>query len=120
MSKDKPSPSNIAAPTAIPARLSAAAAELVRLPVDVITTYGTPASRAAKAATSTIPIVMILIGDPVRAGLVQSLARPGGNVTGNTILSPDLARSGFSSSRRSSRRRRASRCCGIPTTFPAG
>ena len=90
MSKDKPSPSNIAAPTAIPERLSAAAAELVRLPVDLITTYGTPASRAAKAATSTIPIVMISVGDPVRAGLVQSLARPGGNVTGNTILSPDL------------------------------
>ena len=73
-----------------PGRLSAAAADLVRLPVDVIATYGTPASRAAKAATSTIPIVMILVGDPVRAGLVQSLAHPGGNVTGNTILSPDL------------------------------
>jgi putative ABC transport system substrate-binding protein len=73
-----------------PARLSAAAAELVRLPVDVIVTYGTPPSRAAKAATSTIPIVMVLVGDPVRAGLVQSLAHPGGNVTGNTILSQDL------------------------------
>ena len=73
-----------------PERLAAAAAELARLPVDVIATYGTPASRAAKAATSTIPIVMISVGDPVRAGLVQSLARPGGNVTGNTILSPDL------------------------------
>jgi putative ABC transport system substrate-binding protein len=73
-----------------PGRLSAAAADLVRLPVNVIMTYGTPASRAAKAATSTIPIVMVLIGDPVRAGLVQSLAHPGGNVTGNTILSPDL------------------------------
>jgi putative ABC transport system substrate-binding protein len=73
-----------------PARLAAAAAELARLPVDVIATYGTPQSRAAKAATSTIPVVMIAIGDPVRAGLVQSLARPGGNITGNTILSPDL------------------------------
>jgi putative ABC transport system substrate-binding protein len=73
-----------------PGRLSAAAADLVRLPVDVIMTYGTPASRAAKAATSTIPIVMVLVGDPVRAGLVQSLARPGGNVTGNTIISRDL------------------------------
>jgi putative ABC transport system substrate-binding protein len=71
-------------------RLSAAAADLVRLPVNVLATYGTPASRAAKAATSTIPIVMILVGDPVRAGLVQSLAHPGGNVTGNTIISPDL------------------------------
>ena len=74
-----------------PDRLSAAAAELARLPVDLIATYGTPASRAAKAATSTIPIVMIGVGDPVAAGLVQSLAHPGGNITGNTILAPELA-----------------------------
>jgi len=74
-----------------PARLAAAAAELARLPVDVIATYGTPPTQAAKAATSTIPIVMISVGDPVRAGLVQSLAHPGGNITGNTILSTDLA-----------------------------
>jgi putative tryptophan/tyrosine transport system substrate-binding protein len=74
-----------------PGRLAAAAADLVRLPVDVIATYGTPPSRAAKAATSAIPIVMILVGDPVRAGLVQSLAYPGGNVTGNTILSSELS-----------------------------
>ena len=73
-----------------PDRLAAAAAELARLPVDLIATYGTPASRAAKAATATVPIVAVAIGDPVRAGLVQSLAQPGGNVTGNTILSPDL------------------------------
>ena len=73
-----------------PQRLAAAAAELAALPVDVIATYGTPPSRAAKTATSTIPIVALSIGDPVRAGLVQSLAHPGGNVTGNTILSPDL------------------------------
>jgi len=74
-----------------PGRLAAAAAELVRLPVDLIATYGTPATRAATAATSTIPIVMISVGDPVAAGLVQSLAHPGGNVTGNTILAPELA-----------------------------
>ena len=74
-----------------PERLSAAAAELIRIPVDVIATFGTPASRAAKAATSTIPIVAISIGDPVSAGLVKTLARPGGNVTGNTILAPDLS-----------------------------
>jgi putative ABC transport system substrate-binding protein len=73
-----------------PERLSAAATDLARLPVDVIATYGTPASRAAKAATSSIPIVAISVGDPVGAGLVRSLARPGGNVTGNTILAPDL------------------------------
>jgi len=74
-----------------PERLTAAAAELVRLPVDLIATYGTPATRAAKAATTAIPIVMISVGDPVIAGLVQSLAHPGRNVTGNTILSPELA-----------------------------
>jgi putative ABC transport system substrate-binding protein len=74
-----------------PGRLAIAAAELVRLPVDVLATFGTPASRAARAATTTIPVVAISIGDPVRAGLVASLARPGGNVTGNTILGPDLS-----------------------------
>ena len=73
-----------------PEGLAAAAAELARLPVDVIAIYGTPAGRAAKAATTTIPIVTISVGDPVRAGLVQNLARPGGNVTGNTILGADL------------------------------
>ena len=61
-----------------PERLAEAASELVRRPVDVIATYGTPPSRAAKEATATIPIVMIAIGDPVRAGLVASIARPGG------------------------------------------
>src|SRR5262249_39898084 len=64
--------------------------QLVRRPVDVIATYGTAASFAAKQATTTIPIVMISVGDPVRAGLVTSLARPGGNVTGSTILGPDI------------------------------
>ena len=74
----------------VPERLAEAAAALVRRPVDVIATYATPASFAAKQATATIPIVMISIGDPVRAGLVPSLARPGGNITGNTILGPDV------------------------------
>jgi putative ABC transport system substrate-binding protein len=74
-----------------PARLATAATELVAVPVDLIATFGTPASRAAKAATSTIPIVAISVGDPIRAELVQSFARPGGNVTGNTILGPDLS-----------------------------
>ncbi len=58
------------------------AAELVRLKVDVIVTRSTPAARAAKEATTTIPIVMSAGGDPVRRGLVDSLARPGGNITG--------------------------------------
>jgi ABC-type uncharacterized transport system substrate-binding protein len=74
----------------VPERLAEAAATLVRRPVDVIVTFGTPASFAAKQATTTIPIVMISIGDPVRTGLVPSLARPGGNITGNTILGPDV------------------------------
>ena len=61
----------------VPERLAEAAAEFVRRPVDVIATYGTPPTWAAKEATATMPIVMIAIGDPVRAGLVASIARPG-------------------------------------------
>ncbi len=60
------------------------AAELVRLKVDVIVTLSSPAARAAKQATTTIPIVMLASGDPVRRGLVSSLGRPGGNITGLT------------------------------------
>jgi putative ABC transport system substrate-binding protein len=75
----------------LPDRLAWVAADLVRRPVDLIATFGTPPTLAAKQATTTIPIVMIGIGDPVGAGLVSSLARPGGNITGNTILGPDVA-----------------------------
>ena len=71
-------------------RLAQAARELVSLPVDVIVVNGSPAASAARQATSTIPIVMITIGDPVRAGFVASLARPGGNMTGYSEFSPDL------------------------------
>jgi putative ABC transport system substrate-binding protein len=71
-------------------KLAQAARELVSLPVDVIIVGGSPAARAARQATSTIPIVMISIGDPVRAGFADSLARPGGNMTGNSEFSPDL------------------------------
>jgi putative tryptophan/tyrosine transport system substrate-binding protein len=71
-------------------RLPGLAADLVRLKVNVIVTYGTPASQAAKRATSTIPIVMAAIIDPVASGLITSLARPGGNVTGQSMMSPDL------------------------------
>jgi putative ABC transport system substrate-binding protein len=74
----------------VPDRLAAVVGELVRRPVDLIAAYGTPPTEAAKAATTTIPIVMVGVGDPVRVGLVASLARPGGNITGNTVLSPDL------------------------------
>jgi putative ABC transport system substrate-binding protein len=75
----------------VPERLAEAAAQLVRRPVDVIATYGTAPTFAAKQATTTIPIVMISVGDPVRAGLVMSLARPSGNVTGSSILGPDVS-----------------------------
>jgi putative ABC transport system substrate-binding protein len=67
-------------------RLPELAAELVRQGVDVILTGSNPGALAAKKATSTIPIVMVTTGDPVAAGLVTSLARPGGNVTGVTAL----------------------------------
>ena len=72
-------------------RLPALAAELVRLKVDVIVTGGGNATRAAKAATSTIPIVMTNDPDPVGSGFVASLARPGGNITGLSTFAPELA-----------------------------
>jgi len=72
-------------------RLPELAAELVRLKVDIILTGGAPPVRAAKNATKTIPIVMMGQGiDPVEAGLVESLARPGGNVTGITSFGGEL------------------------------
>jgi len=70
--------------------LSGLAADLVRSDVDVIVTGGTSAAKALKAATRTIPIVMAIVGDPVAAGLVDSLARPGGNATGFSIVAPEL------------------------------
>ena len=73
-----------------PERLPEIAAELVRLNVDVIVMSGTPPALAAKKATATIPIVFTSAGDPVGNGLVASLARPGGNITGLSIQSPDL------------------------------
>ena len=73
-----------------PDRLATIVGELIRRPVDLIATFGTAPTQAAKVATTTLPIVMIGVGDPVRTGLVTSLARPGGNITGNTVLSPDL------------------------------
>src|SRR4030095_7888848 len=67
-------------------RLAPLAVELVRLKVDVIVTHGTPGSQAAKQATTTIPIVMAVVGNPEEIGLVQSLARPGGNITGSSFM----------------------------------
>src|SRR6516225_10333686 len=71
-------------------RLRQAARELASLPVNVLVVYGSSATRAARQATSTIPIVMIGVGDPVRARFVTNLALPGGNVTGTTNLGPEL------------------------------
>jgi putative ABC transport system substrate-binding protein len=71
-------------------RLAALAMELVRLPVDVIVTSGSPAAQGARRATATVPIVMAS-GNPLELGLVTSLARPGGNVTGVTTLSIQLS-----------------------------
>jgi putative tryptophan/tyrosine transport system substrate-binding protein len=72
-------------------QLPALANELAALPVDVILAVGTPAARAAQAATKTIPIIFCRIGDPVEYGLVTSLAHPGGNATGVTVFTVALA-----------------------------
>jgi len=71
-------------------RFQSLATELVRLNVDLIVASNTPAALAAQQATSTIPIVVPVMGDPVGDGLVASLARPGGNITGSTFLGPKL------------------------------
>ena len=73
------------------AHLPRVAAELVELHVDIIVTVGVPPALAAKRATSTIPIIAALVGDPIGAGLVTSLARPGGNVTGISHFAADLS-----------------------------
>ena len=71
-------------------RLPQLAAELVKLPVEVMVVANSPGNLAAKKATTTIPIVMVAVGDPVRMGLVSSLGRPGGNITGFTSLTGQI------------------------------
>ena len=65
-------------------------AELIALKIDVIVTAGTPATLAVKKATTSVPLVMVAVGDPVGTGIVASLARPGGNITGLTSIAPEL------------------------------
>jgi putative ABC transport system substrate-binding protein len=72
-------------------RFPALAAELVNLKIDVLVAASTPGALAAKQATSTIPIVMVSVGEPVEVKLVDSLAHPGGNVTGLSLIAPQLA-----------------------------
>jgi len=71
-------------------RLPALAAELVSLKVNVLVTLATPGALAARQATNTVPVVVASMADPARDGLVASLARPGGNITGSTFLGPEL------------------------------
>lgn len=72
-------------------RMPALVAELVRLKVDVIVAAATPANLAARAGAGSIPVVMVAVADPVRIGLVDSLARPGGRITGLSLLTPELS-----------------------------
>ena len=88
--KERISPSSTGLPKQKLERLPELAAELVRLKVDLIVVSGGPTPLVAKKATTTLPIVMINSPDPVAAGLVASLARPGGNVTGVSGLAPEL------------------------------
>jgi len=71
-------------------RLPTLIAELIALKADVIVTAGTPATLAVKKATTTVPLVMVAVGDPVGTGIVPSLSQPGGNITGLTSISPEL------------------------------
>ncbi len=71
-------------------RFPALVAELIAAKVDVIVTAGTPATLAVKQATTSVPLVMVAVGDPVGTGIVASLARPGGNITGLSSITPDL------------------------------
>jgi putative tryptophan/tyrosine transport system substrate-binding protein len=71
-------------------RFPTLAEELIAAKVDAIVTAGTPAALAVKRATTTVPLVMVAVGDPIGTGLVSSLARPGGNLTGLSSIAPDL------------------------------
>ena len=84
-------------------RAQRAAQDVLRLTPDVIVCAGTPATKALKQATSTVPIVFAIVTEPVAQGIVESLAHPGGNLTGFSYLEPTLQRNGLSCSCRSHR-----------------
>jgi ABC transporter substrate binding protein len=91
-------------------RVPALAAELVARKVDVIVTSGTPQALAAQHATRTVPIVFAGVSDPVTSGLVTRLARPGGNVTGLSLLAPDLVGKGLEQLKQAVSRGQSGRC----------
>ena len=101
-----------------PDQLDAAAMALAQLPVNVIVAFGTPRAKAAQRATKTIPIVAISISDPIGSGLVTSLAHPAGNITGNTILGPDIVTKKLQILKDAIQRWRALPICGIPRIRP--
>jgi putative ABC transport system substrate-binding protein len=104
-----------------PELLPGLAAELAALRVDVIVSAGgTLAAQAAQHASRTVPIVFVSVGDPVTSGLVASLARPGANVTGLSLLFPELVGSAWNSSSSPSRRSAGSRSCRNPVPFSIG
>ena len=88
--KVAPSQSSTGGERVVSERYAEIAAEFVRLKVDVIVTYGTPPTKAAKQASAIIPIVFAAAADPVGSGLVASLARPGGNITGLSLQQSDI------------------------------
>ena len=90
-----------------------AAIELAKRNIDVLVAQTQAAALAAKRATETIPIVFVSMGDPVVAGLVDSLARPGGNLTGFTTIAPVLTGNGSNCSRKLFRIHPVLHCCGI-------
>ena len=90
--------------------------EFIQLKVDVIVVPSTPEMIVTKRATKTIPVVMVLVGDPVGTGLIESLARPGGNITGTSLMQTDTAPSASSFSKSSCRGPAVWLCCGIRAT----
>jgi ABC-type uncharacterized transport system substrate-binding protein len=97
-------------------RIPSLVAELVQLKVDVLVTPAFPAIRAAKQATKTISIIMLINADPVATGIVDSLARPGGNITGLARFMTELSGNGWNCLRRWFRGYRASESFGVRTT----